>query len=107
MLKRIHGSAIAITQGLALAFGYTDTVSLAAIGAGAVTFIVGPVTGAAVGPSSPVIAISIAAGVVKSILVIILTPSVTKLIGLNNPQSAMVYVGLMGTQRNGGRSCGY
>ncbi|MDU2064175.1 MAG: malonate transporter subunit MadM [Sporomusaceae bacterium] len=82
---------------LALAFGYNDTVSLATIGAGAVTFIVGPVTGAAIGASSPVIAISIAAGVVKSILVMVLTPTVAKFIGLNNPQSAMVYGGLMGT----------
>lgn len=90
-------SAYIVGVMLALAFGYTDTVSLATIGAGAVTFIVGPVTGAAVGASSPVIAISIAAGVVKSILVMILTPSVAKFIGLNNPQSAMVYGGLMGT----------
>lgn len=82
---------------LAYAFGYKDSVSLATIGAGAVTFIVGPVTGAALGASSPVIAISIAAGVVKSILVMILTPLMAPLIGLNNPQSAMVYGGLMGT----------
>ena len=78
-------------------FGYTDTVSMATIGAGAVTFIVGPVTGAALGASSPVIAISIAAGVVKSILVMILTPLMAPYIGLNNPQAAMVYGGLMGT----------
>jgi len=82
---------------LAMMFGYTDTVSMATIGAGAVTFIVGPVTGAALGASSPVIAISIAAGVVKSILVMILTPIMAPYIGLNNPQSAMVYGGLMGT----------
>lgn len=82
---------------LALGFGYTDTVSLATIGAGAVTFIVGPVTGAAIGASSPVIAISIAAGVVKSIVVMVLTPTVAKFIGLNNPQAAIVYGGLMGT----------
>jgi len=91
------GSAYVVGVALALAFGYTDTVSLATIGAGAVTFIVGPVTGAALGASSPVIAISIAAGVVKSILVMILTPIIAKSIGLDNPQSAMVYGGLMGT----------
>ncbi|AJQ26750.1 malonate transporter subunit MadM [Pelosinus fermentans] len=82
---------------LAFAFGYTDTVSLTTIGAGSVTFIVGPVTGAALNASSPVIAISIAAGVVKSIVVMIITPIMAKSIGLNNPQSAMVYGGLMGT----------
>lgn len=82
---------------IALMFGYTDVVSATTIGAGAVTFIVGPVTGAALGASSDVIALSIAAGVVKSILVMIGTPMVAKLIGLNNPKSAMVYGGLMGT----------
>ena len=36
---------------VAWAFGYTDAISMATIGAGAVTFIVGPVTGAALGAS--------------------------------------------------------
>jgi malonate transporter MadM subunit len=35
--------------------------------------------------------------VVKSILVTILTPFAAKFIGLNNPQSAMIFGGLMGT----------
>ncbi|MDD2402849.1 MAG: malonate transporter subunit MadM [Clostridia bacterium] len=82
---------------LAIMFGYSDVVSATTIGAGAVTFIVGPVTGAALGASSDVVALSIAAGVVKSILVMIMTPFVAKSIGLNNPKSAMVYGGLMGT----------
>lgn len=86
-----------IGAALAYAFGYTDAKSMTTIGAGACTFIVGPITGSAIGASSPVIAISIAAGVVKSILVTILTPFVAKTIGLNNPQSAMVFGGLMGT----------
>lgn len=81
----------------AVAFGYTDAESITTIGAGAVTYIVGPVTGTAIGASSDVIAISVAAGVVKSILVMIGTPMVAKYIGLNNPQSAMVFGGLMGT----------
>ena len=34
---------------IARAFGYTDAVSMTTIGAGAVTYIVGPVTGAAIG----------------------------------------------------------
>jgi len=82
---------------VAIIFGYTDPVAITTIGAGAVTYIVGPVTGAAIGASSELIAISIAAGLVKSILVMIGTPMVAKMIGLNNPQSAMVYGGLMGT----------
>jgi malonate transporter MadM subunit len=81
----------------AAAYGYTDAVSLTTIGAGAVTYIVGPVTGAALGASSAVIAISIATGVLKAVLVMIGTPMVAKLIGLNNPRSAMVFGGLMGT----------
>ncbi len=40
---------------------------------------------------------SVAAGLVKSIMVMIGTPMVAKFIGLNNPQSAMVFGGLMGT----------
>lgn len=82
---------------VAVAMGYSDAISITTIGAGACTFIVGPVTGGAIGASSDVIAISIAAGVVKSILVTIGTPLVAKMIGLNNPQSAMVYGGIMGT----------
>ncbi len=82
---------------IALAFGYRDPISITTIGAGAVTYIVGPVTGAALGASSEVITISIAAGLVKSIATMIGTPFVAKYIGLNNPSSAMVYGGLLGT----------
>lgn len=82
---------------IALAFGYTSAVDLTTIGAGAVTFIVGPVTGGALGASSAVIAVSIAAGVVKSVLCMIVTPLVAPYIGLDNPQSAMVFGGLLGT----------
>ena len=78
-------------------FGYRSPVDLCTIGAGVATFVVGPVTGAALGASSEVIAISIAAGVVKSVLVMIMTPFVAKMIGLDNPQSAMVFGGIMGT----------
>ncbi|MDV2883591.1 malonate transporter subunit MadM [Alkalihalophilus pseudofirmus] len=82
---------------IALAFGYTDAASLATIGAGTTTYIVGPVTGAAVGASSEVIALSIAAGLIKAILIMIATPFIAKYIGLNNPRSAIVYGGLMGS----------
>ena len=82
---------------VAVLFGYTDPVAITTIGAGAVTYIVGPVTGAAIGASSELIALSVAAGLVKSILVMIGTPMVARQIGLDNPQSAMVFGGLMGT----------
>ena len=81
----------------AWSFGYRDAVSLATLGAGAVTYIVGPVTGAALGAPSPVIALSIATGVLKAVLVMTLTPFVARFIGLDNPRSAMIYGGLMGT----------
>ena len=77
--------------------GYTNAKDFATIGAGACTFIVGPITGSAIGASSEVIAISIAIGVIKSIIVTIGTPLLAKKIGLNNPHTAMVYGGIMGT----------
>jgi len=82
---------------VAASFGYHDAVSLTTLGAGAVTYIVGPVTGAALGADSAVIALSIATGVFKAVLVMVGTPFVAKLIGLDNPRSAMVFGGLMGT----------
>lgn len=85
--------------GVALAYtmGYSDSVSLATIGAGACTYIVGPITGGALGASSEVMAISIAAGVVKTIVATICTPLVAKAISLDNPHSAVVFGGLIGT----------
>ena len=77
--------------------GYRDAKSFATIGAGACTFIVGPVTGAAVGASSDVIAISIAIGVIKSVFVTIATPLIAEKIHLNNPNTAMIYGGMLGT----------
>lgn len=82
---------------VAFAFGYTDAVSMTTIGAGAATYIVGPVTGTALGASSDVIALSVAAGLVKSVMVMIATPFIARSIGLDNAQSAMVFGGLMGT----------
>ncbi len=86
-----------VGAGAAVAFGYTDPVSVATIGAGAATYVVGPVTGTALGASSDVIALSVAAGLIKSVTVMIGTPFVANWIGLNNPTSAMIYGGLMGT----------
>ena len=82
---------------IAVMFGYTDPTAITTIGAGAVTYIVGPVTGEAIGASDTIITLSVAAGLVKSILVMIGTPLVARHIGLDNPQSAMVFGGLMGT----------
>jgi malonate transporter MadM subunit len=82
---------------VALAFGYHDAISLTTIGAGAITYIVGPVTGAALGADSTVMALSIATGVFKAVLVMVGTPLVARFIGLDNPRSAMAYGGLMGT----------
>lgn len=89
--------SFAIGGAVAYAFGYRDAVSMTTIGGGAATYIVGPVTGAALGASSDVIALSVAAGLVKSILVMIGTPFIAKSIGLDNPRSALVFGGLMGT----------
>ena len=82
---------------IAYIMGYTDSVSFATIGAGACTFVVGPITGSALGASSDVIAISIAIGVIKSILVTVGTPLIAKKIGLDNPNTAMIYGGVLGT----------
>ena len=82
---------------VAVLFGYTDAVSISTIGAGAATYIVGPVTGSALGADSDVIALSVAAGLTKSVLVMVGTPFIAPKIGLNNPHSALIYGGLMGT----------
>lgn len=90
-------ASFAVGAAVAWTFGYRDPVSMTTLGAGAATYIVGPVTGTAIGASSEVIALSIAAGLVKSMLVMTATPFVARPIGLDNPRSAMVYGGLMGT----------
>ena len=82
---------------VAWSMGYSDAVSMTTIGAGAVTYIVGPVTGAAIGASSDVMALSIATGLVKAIIVMVGTPVAAKFLGLKTPRSAMVFGGLAGT----------
>ena len=96
LLVGVLGSFI-VGAAVAYGFGYTDPVSMTTIGAGAATYIVGPVTGTAIGATSDVVALSIAAGLVKSMLVMTGTPFVARYIGLDNPRTAMVYGGLMGT----------
>jgi len=82
---------------IAWAFGYSDPVSMTTIGAGAITYIVGPVTGAAIGASSDVVALSIATGLIKAIIVMVATPFAAKFLGLKTPRSAMIFGGLAGT----------
>jgi malonate transporter MadM subunit len=82
---------------IARAFGYSDAVSMTTIGCGAITYIVGPVTGAAIGASSDVMALSIATGLVKAIIVMVGTPFAARFLGLKTPRSAMVFGGLAGT----------
>ncbi|GAB2502960.1 malonate transporter subunit MadM [Algoriphagus taiwanensis] len=99
LISLILGIAVFFISGVALAWvmGYRDAVSLCTIGAGACTYIVGPVTGGALGASSEVIALSIGTGVVKTIAVTIFTPIFAKKIGLESPGSAMAFGGIMGT----------
>lgn len=99
ILALLIGIALAffLGAGISYAMGYTDVKSITTIGAGACTYIVGPVTGAAIGASSGVIAISIATGVIKTIVVTIATPLIARRIQLDNPHAAMVFGGLMGT----------
>lgn len=82
---------------VAFAFGFRDPAELATIGGGAETFVTGPVVGTALGVSSDVVALSIAAGVVKSVLAMIITPLVAKKLKIDNPASAMVFGGLIGS----------
>jgi malonate transporter MadM subunit len=98
-LALVLGTALPfiVGVGVAFAFGHRDPVTLTTIGAGAITYIVGPITGAAIGASSDVIALSIATGVVKSIMVMVFTPVFARFMRLNNPQAAMVFGGLAGT----------
>ncbi len=98
-ISLLVGLLVSFIIGVLIAFllGYTDAESLATIGAGACTYIVGPVTGSALGVSSDVIAISVATGVVKTVLVTIGTPLIAKKIQLDNPHSAIVFGGLLGT----------
>ena len=99
ILSLLIGLTVSFVVGVVICYfwGYTDAISLATLGAGACTYIVGPVTGAALGASSEIIALSIAAGVIKAIFVAIGTPLLAKKIGLNNPHSAMVFGGMIGT----------
>lgn len=99
LISLLLGIAVFFIGGVAMAWawGYRDAVSLCTIGAGACTYIVGPVTGGALGASSEVIALSIGTGVVKTIAVTVLTPMLASRIGLSTPSAAMAFGGIMGT----------
>lgn len=98
-ISLLLGTLIPFVVGACVAWsmGYTDPVAMTTIGAGAVTYIVGPVTGAAIGASSDLMALSIATGLIKAITVMVFTPVAARFMGLNNPRSAMVFGGLAGT----------
>ena len=89
------GTAIPFVVGVACAwaFGYRDAVSMTTIGAGANAYIIGTATGTALGASSPVIALSVATGVLKAVFVMVVTPFVARA----NSRSAMIYGGVMGS----------
>lgn len=95
----IIGTVLAFMIGgsIGYAMGYRDAKSFATLGGGACTFIVGPITGGAVGATSDVIALSVAIGVIKSVIVTIFTPFIAKRMGIDNPQSAMIFGGVVGS----------
>lgn len=90
-------SAFFIGAAVAVGFGYTDAVSITTIAAGAVTFVVGPITGTALGAASEVLALSVTVGLVKTVFIMIATPLVAKKIGLTSPKMAMIFGGLVGS----------
>ncbi|AGP50007.1 MULTISPECIES: malonate transporter subunit MadM [unclassified Psychrobacter] len=86
-----------VGAGVAWTLGYRDAVSMTTIGAGAMTYIVGPITGTAIGASSDVIALSIAIGLIKAVFFMIATPLLARFMYLKSPRSAMIFGGLVGT----------
>lgn len=99
VISLVGGVAASYLVGAILAFiwGYRDAKEVAVIASGAVTFIVGPVVASTLGVTSEAVAVSIAAGVIKSIIIMIGTPLVAKQIGLTSPRAAMVYGAMMGS----------
>ena len=90
-------SAFVMGGAVAVAFGYRDAVSIATIASGAVTFVVGPITGQSLGAAPSVIALSVAAGLIKTVCIMIFTPFVAKRVGVTNPKMAMIFGGLVGS----------
>lgn len=90
-------SAFFIGSVVAVCFGYRDPVDISTIAAGAVTFVVGPITGTALGAASEVMALSVTVGLVKTIFIMLFTPFIAKKIGLTSPKMAMIFGGLVGS----------
>ena len=90
-------SAYVIGALIAVSFGYRDAVDITTIAAGAVTFLVGPITGTTLGAASEVIALSVTVGLAKTIFIMFFTPFVAKRIGLTTPKMAMIFGGLVGS----------
>ena len=88
MIALALGCVIPFVIGVVVAWfmGYRDPVSMTTIGAGAMTYIVGPITGTAIGASSEVIALSIALGLVNSVFFIVGTPIPAKFMHLQSPR---------------------
>ena len=99
ILSLLIGTVLSFIIGVlvGLAFGYTDPAELATIGGGVETFVVGPVTGAAFNVKSEVVALSIAAGVVKSVGAMSIAPLIAKIVKLDCPSAAMIFGGLIGS----------
>ena len=99
ILSLFVGIASAYTVGavVAVAFGYRDAVSVTTIAAGAVTFVVGPITGQSLGADPAVIALSVAAGLIKTVCIMIFTPFIARKVGVTNPKMAMIFGGLVGS----------
>ncbi len=89
--------AYAVGMVVALVFGYRDPVEVCTIASGTTGFLIGPVVGEALGGSSAAVTIGVASGVLKAVIVMIVTPYTAKWIGLDNPQTAMVFGGILGT----------
>ncbi len=99
LIALVLGCIIPFVAGAAVAWmmGYKDPISMTTIGAGAMTYIVGPITGSAIGASSEVIALSIAIGLIKSVFFMVGTPLLAKFMYLKSPRSAMIFGGMAGT----------
>lgn len=99
ILSLFVGIFSAFTTGaiVAIAFGYHDAVSVTTIAAGAVTFVVGPITGQSLGAEPTVIALSVASGLIKTVCIMIFTPFIAKKVGVTNPRMAMIFGGLVGS----------
>ncbi len=90
-------TAYTVGSVVAYALGYRDPVEICTIASGTTGFLIGPVVGEALGASSAAVTIGVASGLLKAVIVMLVTPYIAKYIGLDNPQTAMVFGGVVGT----------